>query len=119
MKEHVVQVTLPSTVYEPLQQIAEVTGMSLEEVIVQTLKGGMPPSLRKVPVEFHDELLSLNKMDDDELWGVIQGKSPIADEVMDDQHARADYPMLRRAYAFSLLKWRGHPMPSPHEIMLD
>lgn len=118
MKEHVIQLTLPESIYEPLNQIAAATGMSLEEVIVQTLKGGMPPSLKKVPSAFHDELLSLNKMDDIQLWNVIQGKEK-GSQSIDLEHETADFPMLRRAYAFSLLKWRGHPVPSPHEMMLD
>lgn len=118
MKEYRLSLALPVNIYEPLKQIADVTGASLDEVILQTLKGGMPPSLRKVPEQFHAELLALNKRDDVGLWDVIQAK--------DAQPARegtvyetADFPMLRRAYAFSLLKWRGHPMPSPHEMMLE
>lgn len=118
MKDHRVQVTLPDTIYEPLHQIAEVTGMSLDEVIIQTIKGGMPPSLKKVPSAFHDELLSLNKMNDTQLWDVIQGKVKSTADY-GAAHEHADFPMLRRAYAFSLLKWRGHPVPSPHEMILD
>lgn len=118
MKEHVVNLTLPESIYEPLQQIAVATGMSLDEVVVQTLKGGMPPSLRKVPAAFHEELLSLNKMDDIQLWDVIQGKEKSRSKY-DEEHEMADFPMLRRAYAFSLLKWRGHPVPSPQEMMLE
>lgn len=118
MKEHHIQITLPETIYEPLQQIAEVTGMSLDEVVVQTIKGGMPPSLKKVPHAFHDELLSLNKMNDTQLWDVIQGKVKSAADYTED-YEHADFPMLRRAYAFSLLKWRGHPVPSPHEMIME
>lgn len=118
MKEHTVQITLPPSLYEPLQQIASATGQPLEEVVLQSIRNGKPPSLRKVPVEFHDDLLALNKMDYAQLWDVIQGKreTPAG---LDSLHEMADFPMLRRAYAFSLLKWRGHPIPSPHEMMLD
>jgi hypothetical protein len=119
-KEYSVKISLPANLYEPLQQIANATGTPLAQIVVQTLKGGMPPSLRKVPPQFHDELLALNKVGDTELWNIIQTKvQDFTDEQSGTAYETADFPMLRRAYAFSLLKWRGHPMPSPHEIMFD
>lgn len=118
-KEYSVKISLPTNIYEPLQQIAAATGTPLEQVVVQTIKGGMPPSLRKVPEQFHDELLGLNKMGDTELWNIIQTRAAPHDDEEGSVYETADFPMLRRAYAFSLLKWRGHPMPSPHEIMFD
>ncbi|MCA9980556.1 MAG: hypothetical protein KDD89_06985 [Anaerolineales bacterium] len=118
MKEYIVTLSMPQSVYEPLQQIAETTNRPLADVVLQTVRCGMPPSLKKVPAAFHHDLLALNKADDTELWRIVQGKD-LDDQPHDTLHTQADYPTLRRAYAFSLLKWRGHPVPSPSDIMID
>jgi hypothetical protein len=118
MKEYKVTLSMPHAVYEPLQQISETTGRPLADVILQTIRCGMPPSLKKVPEAFHDDLLALNNADDTQLWRIVQGKD-LDQQPQDALHNRADYPTLRRAYAFSLLKWRGHPVPSPSDIMID
>jgi hypothetical protein len=71
--------------------------------------------LIKVPDKFHTELLALNKMDDQSLWEAGQGEwdFPEASEV-----EQAGLGLLRRAYAYALLKWRGHPLPDPNEFLL-
>ncbi len=107
---------LPNNLYDELNQISEASGWSLEKVIVQTIRTGMPPSLNKVPVAFHEPLLALNKMDDRKLLQVVEGE--LADDFpQDEQHRKADYGTLRRMYALSLLKWRGHPIPTPYESL--
>jgi hypothetical protein len=53
---------LSATDYNLLKEIADACKWPIEEVIMQCIKGGMPPSLSKVPDAFHDELLSLNAL---------------------------------------------------------
>ena len=118
MKNHVVTVELPLSVYERLAEVAEASGLKLEEVVLQSVKGGMPPSLGKVPVDFHGELLGLNKLDDQQLWEVVQGKRPKGSKGESAAAQKADLPTLRKAYAFALLKWRGHPMPDPQDFLV-
>jgi hypothetical protein len=118
MREHTVEVTLPDTIYSQLQQVADACDWTFEEVLLQTIKNGVPPLLGKVPEEFHAELLALNQLDDEELWRVVTGDSPVRGRLSSKQR-QADFPTLRRSYAFALLKWRGHPVPLPYEFFVE
>lgn len=114
MKTKKVEVALPLSIYDDLQQIADASSWSLEKVIVQTIKSGMPPSLGKVPADFHTELIELNGLSDQELMRIVEGEPPAT--ALDEQRKKADFVALRRTYALSLLKWRGHPVPMPYEF---
>ncbi|MCP4419621.1 MAG: hypothetical protein GY805_23665 [Chloroflexi bacterium] len=100
---------LSMTDYNLLQDIADACKWPLEEVVVQCIQGGMPPSLSKVPAIFHDELLSLNGLSDKALMSVVDGKWP-APAGKGAVYKKADFISLRRTYALSLLRWRGHPI---------
>lgn len=110
MIEHDITIQLPDSQYQRLQDVAQASGWTLEAVILQTIRSGMPPSLIKVPEKYHAELLALNRLDDQSLWTAGQDKSDDADD--------ASLGLLRRAYAYALLKWRGHPLPDPSEFLL-
>lgn len=116
MKTNKVQIELPLSIYNHLQQISEASGWKFEDVLMQTIKMGLPPILGKVPAAFHSELLSLNKLDDKALLAILEGKQ--SQENMDDMHRKADFSALRRTYALSLLRWRGHPVPTAYEAMI-
>lgn len=118
MDEYVVDVTVPGELYHQLDLVARAAGWTLQEVLLRTLRSGMPPVLDKVPVAFHDALLSLNELDDQELWRVVMGERPL-ETPLSPAEKRADLPTLRRSYAFALLKWRGHPVPLPYEIFVE
>ena len=91
----------------------------MNEVVIQTIKGGMPPSLRKVPNKFHGDLLSLNALGDLELWDIVAKPQPKKSNKSEEESTEIEhFSSLKKAYAFSLLKWRGHPVPSPSEFML-
>lgn len=116
MKTKKISVELPENLYNDLQEIAGASSWKFEDVILQTIRIGMPPSLNKVPPAFHDELLALNKLNDRGLFQVIENDSTAQDD-QDEDHRRANFDALRRMYALSLLKWRGHPIPSPYESL--
>jgi hypothetical protein len=118
MTTHVVHLSLPVSIHARLVEFAEASALSLEAALLQCIRGGMPPSLAKVPADFHGELLALNRLDDQELWRVGEGKWP-GPETADDAARKADLPTLRRAYAFAVLKWRGHPVPEPAEFFVE
>lgn len=118
MKEKQVVVNLPVGVYEELQRIADASSWSFDEVLLQTIRMGMPPTLNKVPTNFRDELLDLNQLDDRDLMRVVEGEL-LYDGPQDEQHKKANFEVLRRTYALSLLKWRGHPLPPPYETMIE
>lgn len=113
-----ITLNLPADLYRDLEEIAEASSTSVEEVVIQTVRAGMPPTLNKVPPAFHEELLVLNKLGDRELLQVVEGKLP-GKRSDDEQRRKADFEALRRTYALSLLKWRGHPIPTPYESMIE
>jgi hypothetical protein len=115
MNQIKIELELPESLYSELQHIADSSDWPLNKVLVQTIRAGMPPTLSKVPQEFHDELLVLNKLTDQELLKLAE--SPW-DEAGDRSamHKRADFKALQRTYAWSLLRWRGHPVPTPFEF---
>ena len=112
-----IELELPTNIHNQLKAIADSSSWSFEEVILQTIRNGLPPLLGKVPHGLHNELLKLNGLTDRELWQVIEGKIPV-DADQDEEHRRADFDLLRRTYALSVLKWRGHPIPEPYEALL-
>jgi hypothetical protein len=109
-----ITLTLPQATYDRLQEAAEAAGCSLEDVLQQTIKNGMPPSLQKVPAEFHHLLLPLHKFADQELWEIVDGTANLPG--VNGRNAGLD--TLCRAFAYALLRWRGHPVPDPVEILL-
>ena len=104
-----VTLELSMTDYNFLKDIADACKWPVEEVAMQCMKCGMPPSLSKVPAAFHDELLSLNALSDRDLMSVVDGKSSAPEEKR-ELYKKADFIALRRTYALSLLRWRGHPI---------
>lgn len=71
-----------------------------------------------MPQAFHADLLALNSLGDQELWRVITGELAYH-KALNPEQRQADFVSLRRAYAFALLKWRGHPMPEPAEFFVE
>ena len=118
MSEETIAVNLPIELYERLRQVARVAGETVEAAVIRSVRNGMPPSLAKVPFEFHGDLIFLGRLGDQDLWRVAMGELPY-DRPLTDQQERADFLTLRRSYAFALLKWRGHPVPEPAEFFID
>ena len=116
MKSKKITIELSETDYNLLQEVAEHSKWPLEEVVVQCIQAGMPPTLSKVPEAFHEDLAALNSLSDMDLMKVADGNWP-QPKKQTELHRKADFISLRRTYALSLLKWRGHPI-SPEDAML-
>lgn len=110
-----VEVEIDAGVLAELEMMAEASTWSLNDVLAQTIKSGLPPSLSKVPAAFHEELLGLNSLGDKDLMKVADGNWPVPKD-MDETHEKADFLTLRRTYAMSVLRWRGHPVPNLYEF---
>lgn len=106
-----VQVEIEEDIYAELQQMAEASTWSMNDVLAQTIKSGLPPSLSKVPAAFQAELLALNSLGDKNLMDVADGVGLDLDSLNEAQK-KADFATLRRTYAMSVLRWRGHPVPN-------
>ena len=113
-----VTLNIPENLCVELEKLAEASPLSFEQVVIQTIRSGMPPSLGKVPAEFHDELLALNSMNDRDLMEIVEG-GKLDSVPQGEKYQKADFIALRRTYALSLLRWRGHPIPTPYEALID
>ncbi len=97
----------------------------------------MPPSVNDLPAEYTQECLALERLSDSRLWQVTKGtlstthqrrysnllrknQAGTLSEREREQLRRlgdeARRLTLRRAYAYALLRWRGHPIPTPIEL---
>lgn len=124
---------LPKAVYRRLQRAAEMTQQSLEDVVLQTIAGNLPPSVDDMPAELRDELVALQTLVGDELWAVAHGvMGPVQQrrlehllrknsrgtlthgerEELEHLGWEADRLTVRKAYAYALLRWRGYPLPT-------
>jgi hypothetical protein len=100
------------------------------------LTASIPPLPDTFSNEIRDDLLALEGLADDELWEVARSfvspeqqeemsllleknKAPItgAEKArLSELQAQADRLMLRKAYAYVLLKWRGPRLPTLAEL---
>jgi hypothetical protein len=134
---HTVTVRLPEDIYTRLKQSARLTNKPMEEVVVQSVKAGMPPSVNDLPAEYREEFLDLEPLSDERLWQVAestlpaerqrrytyllrknQAGSPTERERqrLSQLGAEARKLTLRKAYAYALLRWRGHRLPTSAEL---
>lgn len=116
MKTHKITIELSEMDYLLLKEMADSSKWPMAEVVVQCIQAGMPPTLSKVPAAFHADLLPLNSLSDKDLMRVADGNWP-EPKNQTDLHRKADFSALRRTYALSLLRWRGHPI-SIEDVML-
>jgi hypothetical protein len=100
----------------------------------QSIEGNLPPSMADAPPEMQPELLSMQTLSIAELQQIVRSQIPAAtqerhvelleknsqntisaDERQELASLRieADRLMLRKAHAWSLLRWRGQPIPPP------
>jgi len=109
----------------------------MEQVALHSLQMGLPPSLEQVPARFRADLQALHRLSDAVLWQVARsdlpedkatlyedlleqnqraGLSATEQETLENLREEADALMLRRTYAYALLKWRGQRLPTLDEI---
>lgn len=124
---HQLTIQLPDDLFAALQKRAKATSTDLQVLVQQSLRAGLPPSLDKIPSQFHTDLLALEQLDGDTLRQISQldldeqtaeayakllEKQQVESLSNEEQmqleawRAEADLLMLRRAYAGALLKWR-------------
>lgn len=128
-----VTIDLPNTVYRKLQQTARMTNLRLEDVLLQTISGNIPPSIEEAPADIQVELEPLQWLDNENLWEIArshlsltqqerqvyllrQNQRGVITATEKDEMERlgdlVDRLTLKKAYAYALLRWRGFPLPS-------
>jgi len=131
MSQAVLTLKLPEEIYEQVRRAARGMKQPVETALVNIVRAATP-SLEKVPLEYRAELEALEDLGDDELWRLAEAHLKPAQErrmaslldrnrerTLTDREQRAlhelrtaaDRLMLRRSYAYLLLKYRGHRIP--------
>lgn len=135
-----VTLQLPEPVFSYLSQIAAATKRPLEQVVRQSVEGNLPPSVATAPVDMREELLSMQAMSVEQLSRLAAQQVPPSDQArhlalleknsagdltpaeqreLERLRLSADRLMVRKAYAWSVLRWRGVATPRLDELPLD
>jgi hypothetical protein len=129
MPNQTIPIQLPDAIYQRLQQVAHTTNHSIEEVVLQTIRGNLPPSLDDLSPELRCVVADLQHMSDEALWSVTKESLPqhqwrrhqrllrkgqerslsmAEHKELAELRTAADRFVTRRSYALALLKWHGH-----------
>jgi hypothetical protein len=132
MNDHTITFDLPENLYLRLQQAAQATQQSFNEIILHAVQIGIPPGWEDIPPEFQADVAALDRLDDAALWRIVRQKQSQAEhrvyQELLDKHAngrlseteqeqlrtlrtQADRFMIRKAQAAALLRWRGYQLP--------
>lgn len=133
MAMQTINIELPDEIYRRLRDMATVTNRSVEDVVVQTIRGNLPLTPNDLPPEQHDLVAALASLDDDTLWAVAREPLPEEDwrrhrrllrkaetgmlapaeqQALAALREATDRLVMRRSVALALLKWRGYTMPT-------
>jgi hypothetical protein len=139
MTSRTVTLDLPENLYLRLQQAAQATHQSFDEVLLRVVQVGSPPGWDDVPAEFQTDLAALDRLDDAALWQAARACQSEADVARyqtllerntNDALTPADQAELKRlrtefdrrmlckAQALALLRWRGHQVPPPDQLQV-
>lgn len=137
MPSRTITLDLPETLFLRLQQAAQATQQSFDEILLRVVQVGSPPGWDDVPAEFQADLAALDRLDDAALWQVARTHQTEAEmiryqalldnkanttltlseqEELDQFRTAFDRQMLRKAQALALLRWRGHQVPPPDQL---
>jgi hypothetical protein len=132
-----ITIELPESIFHRFAQMAEATQQPLEDLIAQSVVNNLPPSAENAPLEMRAELAEMQTLSVDELLAIAQTQ---ADEIQHENHVQlleknqaggllpeeqrdltdmrqiADRLMLRKAYAWAILRWKGHRIPPLQEL---
>jgi len=134
-----VTIDLPAAVFRQLVRLAEATHQSVEVLVAQSVMSNLPPSVDNASPELQVELLRMQSLTNEALQAIAQAQvaphqyerqtellTKNEEAVLASEERRelaalrqaSDHLMLRKAYAWSLLRWRGQRMPSLQALPL-
>lgn len=134
-----VTVELPEPVFQQLVRIAEATSQPLEVLAAQSITSNLPPSVDNAPPEIQAELLRIQSLSTDELLEIVQAQiepeqqaqhtalleknqlAQISQEELKDLsklRSTVDRLMVCKAYAWAVLRWRGHRIPPLNDLFV-
>lgn len=137
MSEQTIAIQVPDPLYQRLRRLSEISRRPLESLVLQTLDANVPMLPENLPAGVRDDLRTLESLDDEQLWEIARSELDPAAQAeyaelraknsqnelaggdkahMEVFYLEANRLMLRKAYAFALLKWRGHHLPSLSDL---
>jgi hypothetical protein len=140
MHSQQITIELPEMILRQLTLLAEATHQSVEALVSQSVLSNLPPATDTAPPELQSEFLRMQMLDVEELRTIAQAQVEPGqherhvellrknedDQLMPEERQEltalreaADQLMLRKAYAWSLLRWRGQRIPSLEELRLS
>jgi hypothetical protein len=132
-----ITIELPESIFHRFAQMAEATHQPLEDLIAQSVVSNLPPSAENAPSELRAELMEMQALSVDELLVIARTQAnaiqhenhvqlleknqtgvlpPEEQRDLTDMRQTADRLMLRKAYAWAILRWKGHRIPPPQEL---
>lgn len=140
MSGRTIAVTLPEAVYERARETAEVSSLSVQQVLAQSIALSLPELEDDLPPEIRSELAALSLRSDTELRSIANSRmdqdkqirlEDLAEllehraltEAEQSELARlmdeAERVMIRKAEAYRLLARRGHAVFDTIDSSLD
>jgi hypothetical protein len=134
---YTVTVQLPEEIYRRLERSTQVANKPVEDLLVQSIKAGMLPSVNHMPSQYREECLALERLSDKRLPQVAESTLPEGRqrryahllrknqasyltrqerEQLNRLGIEARRLILRKAYAYALLKWRGKRIPTSADL---
>jgi hypothetical protein len=137
MATQAITIDLPEAIVQQLIRLAEITRQPIESLVAQSVVSNLPPMMETASPEMQRELLNLQTLSIEDLLTIANSQ---IDPTMHQQHVEllsknqqgtltapergtlmeyqdlCDRLMLRKAYAWSVLRWRGHPIPAIKDL---
>jgi hypothetical protein len=133
-------VDLPDEIYRYLQEIAGVTRQPLETLVRQSITGNLPPKVTTAPLDVQPDLLQMQSASVAHLRQIAESQvapaqaarhlellekqqqqqlTPAERSELAELRTQADRLMVRKAYAWALLRWHGAPLPKLEETTIN
>jgi hypothetical protein len=137
MSSHSITIELPENIFDRLTQLAQTTNRPLTEIVAQSIANNLPPSIEQVSPEIQPELLKMQQLSDPELLSIAQTTVSLAQQQRHEEllvknedldisdteqqelanlRVAIDHLTVQKAFAWALLRWRGHRIPALSEI---
>lgn len=132
-----VTVQLPEDALHRFRRGAGAARKPLEEFLADRLMDAVPPLVEDLSPRLRDELDALEQLDESALREVAESRLSPGQQreysrlltknssgsitsaernKLEDLGEEARRLTLKKAHAYLLLKWRGHAIPSPHDL---
>ncbi|MCZ6680930.1 MAG: hypothetical protein O7E52_27200 [Candidatus Poribacteria bacterium] len=139
MATHSVTLQLPQEIHERVRRLAKGIGQPIKKTLLKIVEAGLP-SLKNIPAEYQLDLARLEMLNNTDLWKVAESEMPETqqrtlerllrknqagtlteheNQELDQLRAEANRLMLRKSYAYVLLKWRDCQIPTLADLMKE